>query len=76
MAIEQQYRKGNMEFVDGTEKRVGVAKRKPKLCAQSILKHLRKYPSTPLTNVVNTLQWLTDDRFVLINESHKNFKLP
>jgi hypothetical protein len=63
-----------MDFVDGTEEGVRVVKRKSKICAQSILEHLRKYPYTPLTNVVNTLQWLNDDRFVLINESHKKFQ--
>jgi glucan phosphorylase len=72
--FKQQHRKGYMDFVDGTEEGVGVAKRKSKICAQSILEHLRKYPCTPLTNVVNTVQWLNDDRFVLINESHKKFQ--
>jgi hypothetical protein len=63
-----------MDFVDGAGEGVRVVKRKSKICAQSILEHLRKYPYTPLTNVVNTLQWLNDDRFVLINESHKKFQ--
>jgi hypothetical protein len=54
----KQHRKGDMDSVDGTEEGVGIVKRKSKICAKSILEHLRKYPCTPLTNVFNTLQWI------------------
>jgi hypothetical protein len=34
------------------------------------LDHLRRYPC----NVINTYQWLSDERFVLTNKGHKKFQ--
>jgi hypothetical protein len=38
------------------------------------LEHLRKCSCTLLNNLVNIFQRLSDDRPVLINESHKHFR--